>query len=166
MMGAGKSAVGRGIAEAAGREYHDTDTLLQNRFGRPVTGIFSTYGEDTFRDHETSILKGLSREPYVLATGGGIVLREANWHEMRRLGRILYLRASAESLIEHLGSSQKKRPLLDAEDWQDRLRNLLEVRRPLYEKAEFQIDIDGLDIDSVTKLALKAFRSTEHDDHP
>ena len=160
-MGAGKSAVGRGLAEASGREYQDTDTLLQNRFGRPVTGIFATYGEATFRDHETSIVKGLVPGPTVLATGGGLVVREANWLELRRLGPTLYLRATAETLIEHLETSQKKRPLLQVENWEERVRTLLEARRDQYEKADLTVDIDGLDLTQVTESALAGFRSTE-----
>lgn len=161
MMGAGKSAVGRGLAEASERDYQDTDTLLQNRFGRPVSGIFATYGEQTFRDHETSILKSLSPASQVLATGGGIVLREANWSEMRRLGTILYLRGTSETLIQHLDASQKKRPLLDSEDWKDRVVSLLHARSQLYEAADLTVDIDGLEIEQVTQLAFDAFRGTE-----
>src|SRR5437868_3400733 len=91
MMGAGKSAVGRALAGLAAREFVDTDQLLQNRFGRPVSQIFQHYGEETFRDHETNILRGLAPGRFVLSTGGGIVLREANWLEMRRLGVVIYL---------------------------------------------------------------------------
>lgn len=161
MMGAGKSATGRRLAEGTGRAYQDTDTLLQNRFGRPVAGIFATYGEQTFREHETSILKGLEPGPIVLATGGGIVLREENWREMKRLGPTLYLRATPETLICHLSSSQKKRPLLEVEDWEERLRTLLSSRIPFYERADLVVDIDDLGIEQVAQLTERAFRSME-----
>ena len=112
MMGAGKSSIGRNLAEASHRPFLDTDLLLQNRLGRPVSQIFQVYGEATFRDHETSILRNLEPEPVVLATGGGIVLREENWTEMRRLGITVFLDAAFETLTERLARSKKKRPLL------------------------------------------------------
>src|SRR5690349_9779443 len=99
MMGAGKSAVGRALAELSGREFVDTDLLLQQRLGRPISQLFAVYGEDAFRDHETSILRSLEPLPVVLATGGGIVVREENWSELRRLGTTIYLRATPETII-------------------------------------------------------------------
>src|SRR5690349_9612051 len=102
MMGAGKSSVGRALAEASGRPFLDTDLMLQNRLGRPITQIFQVYGEETFRDHETSILRSLEPHPAIVSTGGGIVIREANWSEMKRLGLVIYLKARPETLISRL----------------------------------------------------------------
>src|SRR3954464_1775303 len=82
MMGAGKTSLGRSLAGLSGREHLDTDHLLQRRLGRPIPQLFNIYGEATFRDHETSILKGLEPGPSVISTGGGIVLRPVNWVEM------------------------------------------------------------------------------------
>ena len=69
MMGAGKTSVGRALAERSGRPFRDTDLMLQTRFGRPVSQIFRVYGESTFRDHETSILRSLEPEACILSTG-------------------------------------------------------------------------------------------------
>jgi shikimate kinase len=143
MMGAGKTSVGRLLAEATGREHVDTDHLLQHRLGRPIPLLFKIYGESTFREHETSILRGLEPSNYVISTGGGIVLKEANWTEMHRLGTVIYLKASIEDLLERLEASQKKRPLLQTEDWQERLVSILDQRRPLYEQADVTVDITG-----------------------
>ncbi len=136
MMGAGKSTVGRELARLSERNFADTDSLLQNRFGRSISQIFDVYGEATFRDHEHSILKGLEPEGRVLATGGGIVLREDNWEELRRLGTTIFLETPIETLIERLAVSRKKRPLLEREDWQEALRDLYSRREPLYRKAD------------------------------
>jgi shikimate kinase len=145
MMGAGKSSVGRELARISERTFADTDQLLQNRFGRPVGKIFDTYGEATFRDHESSILRALEPGPFVVATGGGIVVREENWQELHRLGTTIFLRVSVEQLIERLTVSRKRRPLLEVENWQDRLRDLYDQRMPLYEKAmvTFDVSIDN-----------------------
>src|SRR5688572_5498908 len=133
MMGAGKSSVGKALARLSGRDFVDTDGLLQQRFGRAVTQIFKIYGEDTFRAHETSVLKTLEPGAVVVATGGGIVIREANWTEMHRLGTTVYLHVSEELLLDRLAVSKKKRPLLEVEDWQGRVEQLLEKRRELYQ---------------------------------
>lgn len=154
MMGSGKSAVGRRLAELSGRRYVDTDKLLENRFGRPVSKVFELYGEDCFRGHETSILKGLEPSPIVLATGGGCVLREENWEEFRRLGISIYLHATPERLIERLQVSRKKRPLLQGENWEDKLKNLYQIRSDIYRKAEMHIELDELDIPSVASAVL------------
>ncbi len=155
MMGAGKSSVGRALAELSGRSFQDTDLLLQNRFGRSISQVFERYGEDAFRDHESSLLRSLESELCVLATGGGIVCREENWTEMRRLGVTIYLRASKETLRERLESSKKKRPLLDVENWEGRIEDLLKVRTPFYEQEELAIDVDGRSIDEVERAVFQ-----------
>ena len=148
MMGAGKSSIGRALAELSTREFVDTDLLIQTRLGRPIPQLFQIYGEEAFRDHETSILRGLERRPVVLSTGGGIVVREANWDEMRRLGTVIYLKSTAEKIIERLEASKKKRPLLQVEEWPERVKELLAKREPMYSKADLTIELDGDDVRS------------------
>lgn len=151
MMGAGKSSVARALGTLAERTVFDTDTLLQQRFGRPVHQIFQVYGEDAFRDHETSILKGLEPGPCVLSTGGGIVVKAANWIELRRLGTTVYLEAASEVLAERLRTSKRRRPLLEVEHWEQRLDDLLEARKPLYAQADLTVAIDRRSVDEVAE---------------
>jgi shikimate kinase len=158
MMGVGKSSLGRALAEAAQRQFDDTDAMLQRRFGRTVTDIFRVYGEETFRDHETSLLRSLEPGPFVLATGGGIVLRDENWSQLRRLGYTLYLRAKPETLIERLDRSVKKRPLLAGDDWQDRVRSILESRQERYALADDILDVDGMEAGEAASTALAVFQ--------
>jgi shikimate kinase len=158
MMGAGKSSVGRLLAERAGREFADTDTILIGRLGRTIPQIFRLYGEQAFRDHETSVLRNLSPGRFVLATGGGTVLRPENWNEMRRLGTTLYLQASPQTLIGRLERTRYRRPLLVADDWQERIVELLDRRRPFYEQADHVVNVDGL---STEETAEKVYRTVE-----
>jgi shikimate kinase len=155
MMGAGKSAIGRGIAEATGREFIDTDQVIQNRFGRSVAQIFETYGEPAFRDHETSVLRSLQPGNSVISTGGGIVMREENWAEMQRLGPTIYLSASVETLVSRLQDSKRKRPLLEGEHWEEKVAALLESRTPFYEKAEIVVNVDTGDVKAASQLVLE-----------
>lgn len=156
MMGAGKSAVGRSLSVLSQREFMDTDQILQVRLGRPIPQLFRIYGETMFRDHETSLLQSLEPKPIVLATGGGIVIRPENFAEIRRLGISIYLRASAETLIDRLEVSKKKRPLLDTENWEGRLREILAARLPLYEQADVVVDVDGLSVEDAAQTVLDA----------
>lgn len=155
MMGAGKSSVGRKLAELTGRPFVDTDLLIQERFLRPIAQIFRVYGEDAFRDHETSVLEGLQREEFILSTGGGIVGRPENWTEMRRLGTTIYLKSSADTIIARLSESKKRRPLLETEDWQGTVRTILESRRALYESADVHIPLDEIAIEDAAHAILK-----------
>ena len=139
----------------------DTDLLLQHRFGRPVYQIFDVYGEDAFRQHETSILRSLEPCNAVLATGGGIVQRDANWTELRRLGITIYLRASTETIIARLTASKKKRPLLMADAWPERVIELLQKRSPLYEQADVSVEVDSDDVVSVAKKVLQALEGVQ-----
>lgn len=151
MMGAGKTSIGRALAGLSGRRHIDTDHLLQRRLGRPIPQLFKIYGESTFRDHETSILKGLEPCQAVVSTGGGIVLRPANWEQMRRLGTTIYIEADLVHLLARLGSSKKRRPLLQFDNWQERVAELLEQRRPLYEQADLTIKVGEMCVDDVAR---------------
>jgi shikimate kinase len=159
MMGAGKSTVGKALAELVERDFIDTDSLLQARLGRPIAQVFQIYGEDTFREHETSVLRSLEPCPAVVSTGGGIVLRDENWSEMRRLGVTVFLDCPYEILVERLQRSKRKRPLLQAEDWPDRLRALLENRMPLYRKADITVPIQEVEIDLAAQQVRQAIEA-------
>lgn len=147
MMGSGKSTVGRLLAARAERRFVDTDQLVVHRLGRPIHQLFSIYGQDAFRDHETSVLKSLQPEDYVLATGGGIVLRDANWKELNRLGIVAFLDLPLEVLAQRLERSAKRRPLLEVENWEGRLSDIYDERRPLYEKADFTLKLESEDLE-------------------
>ncbi len=161
MMGAGKSTIGRSLAEEAGRTFWDTDALLVRRMGRPIPQLFRIYGEDTFRDHETSILRSLEPADAVLATGGGIVIRPANWTELRRLGITIHLDVCTDVLLERIAKSRKKRPLLDFEDWRERYVRILEGRKPLYEQADLQVQLGDETTEDAVRKILTRLKETD-----
>lgn len=161
MMGSGKSTIGQLIAQQTGRRFVDTDRAVESRVGRSIASIFSVYGETAFRDHETSVLASMSPGDDVVSTGGGVVLREANWSEIRRLGVSLYLHADLNILRDRLGRSRKKRPLLANDDWEDRLADILERRLPLYQKADACLEVGDSAMDDVARQAIDLFRSLE-----
>ncbi len=158
MMGAGKSAIGRALASDSGREFIDTDLMLQHRFGRPIGQIFEVYGEEAFRDHETSILKSLEPGLSVISTGGGIVIRDANWDELRRLGLTIYLDAKIETLVSRLEVSKKKRPLLQVDEWEAKLRHLMDGRREKYLRANLCVSVDDIDLEEAARRVQAAIK--------
>jgi shikimate kinase len=136
MMGSGKSTVGQTLARLANREFFDTDKLLVQRLGRPIAEFFRYYGEDAFRDHEYAVLTSMEPAPIVLATGGGIVIQDRNWDELRRIGTTVYLDAPFEVLKERVERGKRRRPLLQAENWEERLESILNSRKDWYERAD------------------------------
>jgi len=112
MMGAGKTTLGRALAQRTGLDFVDTDRVLVERTGVPVTTIFEIEGEDGFRRRESGVLAELAvRQGCVVATGGGAVLAEENRRVMRASGTVIYLRARVESLWERT-RHDTTRPLL------------------------------------------------------
>jgi shikimate kinase len=154
MMGSGKSTVGQRLATALNSTFADTDQILVQRLGRPISKLFELYGEETFRQHETAVLRSLGPSDGILATGGGIVLREENWTELRRLGRSFFLHVDLEIMVDRLEKSRRKRPLLANDDWKERFATLYRERLPLYQKADVQISIHKNDFDSVVEQIL------------
>lgn len=152
MMGSGKSTVGMELAKLMNVPFLDTDRLLEHRLGRPVRQWFQVYGEEAFREHETLMLQNLSDSEGVLATGGGIVLREENWAELRRLGTTVFLDVDFDILKDRLTRTKRKRPLLEVENWEVKLQELLAFRRPLYERADLSVRICEEDLAGVAAL--------------
>lgn len=154
MMGSGKSTVGRMLAEHTGVPFSDTDALLEFRLGRSIPQMFKLYGEEAFREHETAVLKSLEPDPGILATGGGVVLRDENWTEFRRLGQTVFLDVRPDILMMRLEQSARKRPLLEFDDWQDRFQAIYDARLPLYLKADTRIEIGDEEFEVVVERIL------------
>jgi shikimate kinase len=131
-MGAGKSTVGRGLAQLLKRHFLDTDQEIEKRTGVDIPTIFEFEGEPGFRQRETDMLRELlGRENVVLATGGGIVMRPEN-REVLKQHFVLYLRVPVTEQHRRTRRS-KRRPLLtSADDPRARLEELFHIRDPLY----------------------------------
>jgi shikimate kinase len=156
MMGAGKSAVGRPLADALGYRFVDADTVLEGAAGRTIPEIFASEGEAQFRQLETAVLGQISGwHSLVVATGGGVVTRPENWGHMRQ-GVVVWLDAPAQLLLARLGSDPTPRPLLQADDLGSRLRQLLAERQPLYAQADLHVCQRQEQPPQVAQLVLEA----------
>lgn len=158
-MGAGKSAVGRAVADGSGLELVDTDLLVEQEAGRPVAEIFATEGEAGFRSREArAVGAAASRQSCVIASGGGAILSLRNYQALRDSGDIVYLRSSPEQLRARL-SDDTARPLLADPAAFDRL---LAERTPAYEAAaDLIVDTDDrtpaeIAADILARLGVRA----------
>ena len=160
MMGAGKTTLGRALAQRLRREFADTDRVLVERTGVPVATIFDIEGEEGFRRRESTLLAQLAeRGDLVVATGGGVVLSEANRALMRERGTVVYLRARLESLWERT-RHDSSRPLLATPDPRATLADLLAEREPLYrEAAHIIVDTGAQSASSLAGRVIAALRS-------
>ena len=133
--GSGKSTVGRVLADRMGWSFVDTDQVIEERSGKSIREIFHDDGEAAFRDLESGILAVLrGNAGAVVATGGGIVLREENRRILREDGFVVWLTADAATLwtrIERDASTAERRPALTTGGL-DEVRQLLAIREPLY----------------------------------
>ncbi|VWX58077.1 shikimate kinase I [Burkholderiales bacterium 8X] len=132
LPGSGKSAIGRRLGQRLQVPFVDTDQVIERRIGCSIRDFFDREGEESFRRIEAEVLADLSTSfQGVLATGGGIVLREANRQCLRSNFHVLYLRSSPEELFRRL-RHDSTRPLLQVEDPLRRLGELYSKRDPLY----------------------------------
>lgn len=146
MMGAGKSAVGRLLAERRHLPFYDVDQMIEAATGLTIPELFMERGEESFRQIEAGIVgEAAAAESGVIATGGGTVLSEENVAAMQATGTVVLLRASPKELDRRLAGSAG-RPLLSGRDRSVRIAQLLEARSGAYERAaDVSIDTDGRD---------------------
>ena len=142
MMGAGKSTLGKQLATALNYRFTDTDTLIEAVAKQSIPEIFAAVEEAGFRDLESQVLTQLSQfSRMVVATGGGIVIRQTNWGQLRN-GLVIWLDVPAEILRDRLADDDTPRPLLDNPDPVGTLNALLDKRRSLYAQADVCIRCD------------------------
>ena len=132
LMGAGKTTLGKHIAQTLGRPFYDSDHEICSASGVSIPTIFEMEGEQGFRDRETAMLKKLSEQNnIVLSTGGGAVLREENRRCLRENGTVVYLHTRPEILLERT-RYDTNRPLLQVENPLAKLQELYDVRDRIY----------------------------------
>lgn len=131
-MGAGKTTIGKHIAEILSWPFVDSDHEIELRTGASIPWIFDVEGEQGFRKREEQMIAELtSRQHIVLATGGGAVLRQANRQHLYQRGVVVYLETPVSMQLERT-AHDKNRPLLQTADPQKKLTELLKIRDPLY----------------------------------
>ncbi|WP_374604909.1 shikimate kinase [Arenimonas sp.] len=144
-MGAGKTSIGKKLAERLGLVFIDCDHALEARTGATVPVIFEVEGEPGFRAREAALIADvMAGQDQVVATGGGAVLDPANRRALCERGFVVWLQASVEQQLERL-ARDRSRPLLAVPDRREKLEALATQRGPLYAAmADLPFNADGL----------------------
>jgi len=161
-MGAGKSTIGRQLAQSLGYEFHDSDHEIQRRTGVDIATIFEYEGEEGFRNRERQVIEELAQqENIVLATGGGVVLLPENRQQLAARGFVIYLHCSPEQQYSRT-ARDRNRPLLHTDDPQQRLRDLMAEREPIYRQvADMVVSTERRGTSSVVKEIRRRLESEE-----
>jgi shikimate kinase len=142
-MGTGKTEVGRELAHLKGLKLIDVDTEIEHSEEMTINDIFKRFGEERFREIETKMIDKLAREENVIiSTGGGAVLRQQNLDALKKTGIVICLTASPETILMRT-SATDERPLLQVENPLAKINELLQFRKPFYDRADFMINTEG-----------------------
>lgn len=155
LPGSGKSTVGRQLARRLQLPFIDSDHAIEERLGCSIREYFEREGEERFRDVEQDVIDDLTlNHSGVLSTGGGSVLRATNRANLRSRGHVIYLKSSPEELFRRLRHDMN-RPLLQVADPLRRLRDLFQVRDPLYrETAHFLLDTGRPSVNTLVNMIV------------
>jgi shikimate kinase len=159
-MGAGKTTIGKYLADHLKLQFADTDSEIESRTGADIPWIFDVEGEEGFREREQQVVGEMTLwDNIVLATGGGVVLRPENRNALGGRGFVIYLYATVDEQVRRT-RRDRKRPLLQKGDPEETLRTLMEARDPLYrEIADHVIETDGCSPRTVAQRLVRELTS-------
>jgi shikimate kinase len=144
-MGCGKTTFGKWIARRYEMNFCDTDAYIEKNEKKTINEIFAEHGEEYFRDLETECLRKMCGEldNTVLSVGGGLPLRKENAELLKKIGKVVYLRAGVDELVRRL-ESDKTRPLLAQGDIREKITSLMSARQDCYIAAsDVVVDTDN-----------------------
>ena len=155
-MGAGKSTIGKYLADEMKMMFYDTDAEIEKRCGADIAWIFDIEGEEGFRKREEGIVHDLTElTGIVLATGGGVVESAQNRNRLAARGTVIYLNVDLEQQVDRT-LKDKKRPLLQNVDKREVLVELNAIREPLYkEVADFEVITNDRSVRTVANEIIK-----------
>ncbi|ADM08252.1 putative shikimate kinase [Parvularcula bermudensis HTCC2503] len=162
LMGAGKTTVGRRLAELLALPFKDADEEIEDAANMSVADIFETYGEGYFREGERKVIERLLSEgPMVLATGGGAFMNAATRELVKLKAISIWLRADLDLLVKRT-AQKATRPLLQQGDAREILARLLKERAPVYAEADIVVDsLEGPHLKTVNRIIKALDRHAE-----
>ena len=148
-MGAGKTTVGKALAQELGITFYDLDWYISSRMRKTIAQIFEERGEDGFRQIERNMLHEVAEfEDVIISCGGGTPCFFDNIDYMNQQAPVVYLKAEPDVLYKHLAMSKNDRPLLRGKSQEELIvfiREQLEKREPFYSKARYTLDVSLMD---------------------
>lgn len=170
-MGAGKSRIGKTLAEQFNYPFYDSDDLIEQNAGKEIKAIFAEDGEGQFRLIESKVIKKLCllKEPAVISLGGGAIQNDNNFNLIEKYGISIYIASSPEAILNRVKHTSK-RPLLNVRKGKNyeakllkRITDLLNQRIPTYKKSDIIINRDGVELEEIVDMIYKEiqrFRKT------
>jgi shikimate kinase len=160
LMGAGKSSIGRRLAQRLGLDFLDADTEIERAAGCTIEEIFARFGEPAFRDGERRVILRLleERAPIVLATGGGAFMDAETRAAIRNHAIAVWLRAELDVLLRRV-ARRSNRPLLKQGDPREVLERLMALRHPVYAEADLVVESDESPAETTVDRVIAALRA-------
>lgn len=158
LMGAGKSCIGRLLAQRLGLEFIDADGKIEEAAQCPIEEIFERHGEAAFRDGERRVISRILDGPvHVLATGGGAIMDKQTRAKIREKAISVWLRADLDLLVQRV-TRRHNRPLLKNGKPREILEKLMKERHPIYTKADVVVDSDNKPPKVIVDRVIKALK--------
>lgn len=149
-MGSGKSAIGKRLGTLLNLPFYDMDTEISNQTGMTIPQIFETYGEEGFREMETEFLRSFPEGYCIIATGGGVAMKEENRKIMRRTGLVFFLNSTFRDIWRRI-STDVNRPIVQRSSRYE-LERLFQQRKPLYiQSAHFKVETSNRTLSEITQ---------------
>ena len=158
MRGSGKTIVGELLAQRLDKQFIEMDELIVQRLGLSIPEIVEKYGWEKFREVEEEITREVAElDNVVNATGGGVVTREKNIRELKKKGKLVWLKVSLDTLLRRIGNGQS-RPSLTGRPQREDMETVLAERSPIYERvADFVIDTEGKTPEEIAEAIIKLY---------
>ncbi len=157
----GKTTVGKILAHDLGRQFVDTDRLMEEKAGLSVHSYVSQHGWRDFRRIEREVVEEIaSKDNVVIATGGGVVIDQENVKALKKIGWVVWLHTDATVIRDRMrkeGKAGKLRPSLSGADTLDEIDQILQERRPFYEHAsDYTVDTNGQSPQKAAQVIMRA----------
>jgi shikimate kinase len=158
-MGAGKTTIGRQLANALQVPFYDSDKAIEEQTGVDIPTIFEYEGEDGFRLREQKMIQELVEiKGIVLATGGGAILKEENRDALKKNGFVVYLQCSVDKILQRT-RRDSQRPLLNTDDPRKRIEKIFAEREDFYLScADFKIETSSMQSRTVVHQILQEYK--------
>ncbi|MUG09535.1 3-dehydroquinate synthase [Commensalibacter melissae] len=160
LMGAGKTTIGKKIADLLSIPFIDSDKEIETTAGCSIADIFEQYGEEEFRRVENQVIQRLlDQAPLILATGGGAYMHPETRKTLKEKATTLWLHCDLETLFKRV-SKNTNRPLLNVDNKKEILSSLMKKRYPVYAEADIVVECKDKDIDTTINLVISALENS------
>lgn len=162
-MGTGKTSVAKILSARLGMKYVSTDDMIEKKEGISIREIFLEKGESYFREIEKDVIKAVSlEENAVIDAGGGVVIDADNVKNLKKSGIVICLWAEPEIILQRT-KRYAERPLLNVADPLGKIKELLEYRKPFYERADYHINTSGMSAEEVAHETERTVKNVRRD---